>query len=94
VDDSPAKAVMDDAGYFELPKPREQLIDFLVDPTERMNFSGERAYAGVYRELAGRLERWMVETDDPLRSGHVTRPPGSRINEQDARSAEEPTVEG
>jgi arylsulfatase A-like enzyme len=94
VDDSPAKAVMDEAGYFELAKPREQLIDFLIDPTERMNFSGEPAYAGVYRELAGRLDRWMTESDDPLLRGPVPRPAGSRVNREDARSAEEPTVGG
>ncbi|MFP4204694.1 MAG: sulfatase [Spirochaetaceae bacterium] len=92
VDDSASKAVMSEAGYFETPRPREQLVDLLLDPTERMDFSMDAAYTDVLRDLTVRLDRWMAETEDPLRTGHVPRPPGSRVNRQDARSAEEPTI--
>ncbi|NBF41940.1 MAG: sulfatase-like hydrolase/transferase [Spirochaetes bacterium] len=93
VDDSAPKAVMDEAGYFNIARPDEQLVDLLIDPTERMNFTAEPAYRHVYADLAARLDAWMERTDDPLRLGAVPRPKGSRVNRQDARSAEEPTWE-
>jgi arylsulfatase A-like enzyme len=93
VDDSPPKQVLREAGYFEMPTPREQLIDLVIDPTERLNFAGERAYREVYEHLGGLLEEWMERTEDPLRSGRVPRPAGSHVNRQDAESAEEPTYE-
>jgi arylsulfatase A-like enzyme len=93
VDDSPPKAVMADADYFNVARAAEQLIDLLIDPTERMSFAREPAYRHVYEDLSARLDDWMERTDDPLRVGMVPRPPGSRVNRQDARSAEEPTWE-
>ncbi|MFO7782096.1 MAG: sulfatase [Spirochaetia bacterium] len=93
VDDSPPKAVMEEAGYFNVTRPSEQLVDLLIDPTERMNFAAEPAYHHIYEDLSARLDAWMDRTDDPLRVGAVPRPAGSRVNRQDARSAEEPTWE-
>ncbi|MFP4374774.1 MAG: sulfatase [Spirochaetaceae bacterium] len=93
VDDSPPKTVMGEAGCFEIARPGEQLVDVLIDPTERMDFSGEPAYRHVYDDLSARLDAWMARTDDPLRAGAVPRPQGSRVNRQDARSPEEPTWE-
>lgn len=93
VDDSPSKSLVEGAGYFAMPRAREQLVDLLLDPIERWDVSVEPSYRRVYRELAGMLENWMEQTNDPLCSGTVPRPAGSRLNRQDAASAEEPTEE-
>ena len=93
VDDSPPKTVMDDAGYFNIARPEQQLVDLLIDPTERMDFTAEPAYRRVYEDLSGRLDAWMERTNDPLSVGAVPRPKGSRVNSQDAQSAQEPTWE-
>ena len=60
--------------------PAEMLFDLTFDPTERNNLAGRAEYAAVQADLAGRLERWMRETDDPLLRGYVPKPPGARVN--------------
>ena len=45
-----------------------------------------------WRTCARRLDRWMEETDDPLRHGDVPAPPGAEYNTADQRSAGEPAV--
>ncbi len=92
VDDSPSKAEVAEAGYFDQLFPAEQLIDLVLDPTERMDFKTEESHADVYQRLGGRLDAWMAATEDPIRAGRMPRPRGSRLNRQDARSADEPTV--
>jgi len=60
--------------------PAEMLFDLVFDPAERNNLAGCAEYAVVQADLAGRLERWMRETDDPLLQGYVPKPPGARVN--------------
>jgi N-sulfoglucosamine sulfohydrolase len=86
VDDSPTKDALLARGWGERAIPREQLFDLAIDPGEGTNLA-----APVRQELRARLERWMVETDDPLLRGPVPPPPGARVNTPDQRSATEPT---
>jgi len=60
--------------------PAEMLFDLVFDPAERNNLAGRAEYAAVQADLAGRLERWMRETDDPLLRGYVPKPQGARVN--------------
>jgi len=60
--------------------PAEMLFDLVFDPAERNNLASRAEYAVVQADLAGRLERWMRETDDPLLRGYVPRPQGARVN--------------
>jgi L-aspartate oxidase len=46
----------------------------------------------VLADLRERVERWMVETDDPLLDGPVQPPPGARFNTRDQHSASDPLV--
>jgi arylsulfatase A-like enzyme len=90
-DDSSTKSAMIEAGWGEQRVPREQLYDLVLDPSESRDLSGDPAHGEVLSTLRERLERWMEETDDPLRHGPVEPPPGAIVNRQDAVSpAEEP----
>ncbi len=91
VDDSPSKQVLTDAGWAERAIPPEQLYDLHFDPGETVNRVPDPAYETVLAELRERLDRWMEETDDPLRTGHVLPPDGALLNRRHQRSPREPT---
>ncbi len=91
-DDGPSKDLLLRNGWAERVIPKEQLYDLVFDPNEANNLLEDPAYAGVLADLRGRLEAWMVDTDDPLLAGHVDPPPGVDINLPDQLSASDPTV--
>jgi N-sulfoglucosamine sulfohydrolase len=90
-DDSPSKDAYLERGWDRRPVPREALHDLFFNPGEGRNVVDHPDYAPVAADLRDRLERWMVETDDPLLHGPVPAPPGAVLNAQDQRSASEPT---
>jgi arylsulfatase A-like enzyme len=57
------------------PRPPVELYDLLEDPWEMENLVGRTGLADVENELASRLQKLMVETNDPLLSGPIPRPP-------------------
>jgi arylsulfatase A-like enzyme len=91
-DDGPSKELLIAAGWAQREIAKEQLYDLVFDPNEANNLIDRPDYAQVAADLRGRLERWMVETEDPLLAGHVDPPPGVEINLPDQRSASEPTT--
>jgi len=91
-DDSPSKSLLMSYGWGDREVPFEQLYDLIFDPNEAANVAGDPRYADALAELRGRLNRWMEETDDPLRHGDPRPPPGAEINLPDQISAGEPTV--
>lgn len=76
VDDCPTKDVWVEAGWQDLPAPREQLYDVLLDPAEVRNLVGDPSYEDTRSRLADVLRQWMQDTDDPLLSGPVPAPAG------------------
>ena len=54
--------------------------------------AADAAYGGVLDEMRGRLEAWMVETDDPLLDGPVPAPEGAELNGRDQLSPNDPTT--
>jgi arylsulfatase A-like enzyme len=91
-DDGPSKDLLLAAGWGEREIATEQLYDLVFDPNEANNLIEDARYSGVLGDLRGRLERWMIETEDPLLAGHVDPPPGVDINTPDQRSSSEPTI--
>lgn len=89
-DDSPSKEEWLAHGWAERSLAHEQLYDLIFDPEERHNLAAHPAMAPVLDEMRGRLDRWMEETDDPLRHGPVPAPAGALINDPQGLSAKEP----
>ena len=87
VDDSPTKDLLLEAGWGELPRPREELYDLTLDPGEARNLVGDPAHADVHVLLRDRLEEWMLTTGDPLLRGPVEAPGGAVYNDPDDVSA-------
>ena len=79
-------------GWAEHPIPAEQLYDLLYDPNEAHNLTGEPALKGVLDEMRGRLNGWMIETEDPLLDGPVPAPEGAELNGRDQLSPTDPTT--
>ena len=82
IDDGFSKTFLMDAGYGEAVVPREALYDLWLDPGERENLAGDARYSAVYRDLSARLEKWMLETRDPLvtHGARVPKPMGAKAN--------------
>jgi N-sulfoglucosamine sulfohydrolase len=93
VDDSSSKKVWDNAGYFRHVRSKAALFDLHLDPGERHNLVDSDGYGEIQNELSRELEDWMIRTDDPIRSGRMPRPFGSRLNRREAWSASEETYE-
>jgi N-sulfoglucosamine sulfohydrolase len=91
-DESPSKDAYLARGWGSRPVPRERLHDLFFNPGEGRNSIDDPEYAPVVADLRGRLERWMIETDDPLLNGSVAPPPGAQVNLQTQLSAGDPTV--
>jgi N-sulfoglucosamine sulfohydrolase len=91
-DDSPSKDAYLARDWATRPVARERLHDLFFNPGEGRNSIDDPDYAPVLDDLRARLERWMVETGDPLLDGPVAPPPGARINLPTQRSAADPTV--
>ena len=90
-DDSPSKDAYLARGWAERVVSREALHDLFFNPGEGRNVIDDPDYAEIAADLRDRLERWMVQTEDPLLDGPVPAPPGALINAQDQLSADEPT---
>lgn len=90
-DDSATKDLLVEGGWREQEVPAEQLYDLILDPNENNDLSSDPRHREILAKLRGRVERWMVETDDPLRHGPIEPPAGAAVSRQDALSpAEEP----
>lgn len=88
-DDSPEKELLAAGGYYDRPQPRELLFDLVCDPMERINLAEKPEYRDTLFQLRARLERWMEETDDPLRRGVMIPPAGALVNYPDSPSPAE-----
>jgi arylsulfatase A-like enzyme len=71
IDDGPCKQEiikMASGKYFDwccAKRPAEELYDLAKDPHELKNVADDPAYKEVKAKLAGELERWMKDNDDP-----------------------------
>ncbi len=92
VDDSPSKSLLISAGWGNHRRPRVELYDLIMDPTEMRNLAEVDEFAQLRHELDGRLNEWMVTTRDPLLQGPVPAPAGAFVNDPAGVSASEPPL--
>lgn len=86
IDDGPAKRFLLDHGCLSGAHAREMLFDLYADPLERDNVAQDVRYQDVYADLWSRLDRWMLETGDPLlaHGARVPKPEGARVNRRES----------
>ena len=53
------------------PRDREELFDLDNDPDETRNLAGDPECESIRADLSARVDRWMVETDDPILKGEI-----------------------
>ncbi|MFO7955933.1 MAG: sulfatase [Candidatus Brocadiia bacterium] len=90
-DDSPTKSLWMEAGWADMAPPQEALYDLVFDPHEAHNLVGAPRAEEALKDMRARLQRYMVETDDPLLDGEVPAPKGARLNDPDGVSPNEDT---
>jgi N-sulfoglucosamine sulfohydrolase len=93
VDDSPSKSLLISAGWGGDRRPRLELYDLIMDPSEMRNLADVDEYSPLRYELDRRLHDWMADTDDPLVNGPVPVPPGAFVNDPAGISASEPFLQ-
>ena len=59
----------------------EQLYDLIFDPNETHNLINDSVTTPVLEDMRHRLDRWMLETDDPLLHGPIPPDPGTQLND-------------
>ena len=89
VDDCPAKTLLFENGYYDIPQARTYLFDLVNDPMEKENLSGRPGYREVESDLSSRLTSWMERTEDPLLKGPVPMPAGAIVNSRECISPSE-----
>jgi arylsulfatase A-like enzyme len=89
-DDGPSKSNWIETGWRDQPLDAESLYDLAFDPSESRNLAASPAHRPLLDELRSTLGDWMKETRDPLLSGAVPAPQGSRVNDPDGLSPTEP----
>ena len=93
IDTSPSKDEVLANGLLELPREQEMLYDLFFDPDEVNNLVDRPGTEAVLADMRGRLDRYLEETDDPIRHGPIPAPSGSKFNDPDGLSPrEEPLV--
>lgn len=86
-DDGPSKTYWLEKGWRTEPLiAREELYDLVFDPMEHSNLAASPSVGEALREMRGRLDAWMRETDDPLLHGPVPLVAGGHVVDPNAVS--------
>jgi N-sulfoglucosamine sulfohydrolase len=92
-DDGPSKDLWLQYGWRQREVAQEELYDLIFDPAEQNNLCASANPAPALGEMRGRMERWMVRTNDPLLKGPVAAPAGAKVNPVDGVSPKEAVVD-
>ena len=80
-DGGPTKDVWLEHGWQDRYVAPEQLYDLIFDSNETHNLVNDSAVTPILEDMRHRLDRWMLETDDPLLHGPVPPDPGAQLND-------------
>lgn len=78
IDNGPVQALLNQYGYRDRLFEDHMLYDLIFDPNEACNLASHPDYGEALKDMQGRLERWMRETNDPLIDGVIPEPPAAR----------------
>lgn len=82
-DDGPTKSYWMQRGWSRRRPEPEALYDLSFDPLENRNLVDDSNYAEVLGDMMARLDRWMVETNDPAHRGDIPIPETASLNGRD-----------
>ena len=93
MDDGPSKDLLLEQGWNDYPRDQEMLYDLIFDPSEEHNIIMRSDTAETRKQLSAELRKWMVATGDPiLEAGSLEPPAGSRLNDPDGLSPNQPAM--
>lgn len=87
IDESLTKDYFNERGLGEQKKYEEALYDLVFDVGERRNLAELPEFKPVKEELAARLDRHLLETDDPVRNGEIPVLTGWKVNRKECLTA-------
>jgi len=68
---------------------KEELYNLMLDPNEANNLVNDKTKAEKLEEMRNRLDKWMKETDDPLKNGQVPSPDSALISKDEDKTADD-----
>jgi arylsulfatase A-like enzyme len=83
VDVSYSKEFLVEYGLAQQTYASEELYDCIFDPMQRANVIDDGKHAEVLADMRSRMDRWMIETEDPLLSGIHSLPPNPTEEDPD-----------
>ncbi len=86
IDDGISKRFLRECGEIDERSriPNEQLFDLYYDPAECHSVADDMQYLPVLAEMRSRLNRWQIDSGDPLCNGPLVVPEGVFLDRQDA----------
>ena len=78
-DNGPSKSVWLAAGWEQQALAGEELYDLMFDPQEAHNLAGDPGHEATASKLRQQLQKWMIDTGDPLLDGPIPLPPGATL---------------
>ena len=73
---------IDALGILDIPLEREELFDLALDETECNNLMDDPRHQEILERLRTALDRWMVDTNDPILLGPILLPKGGKTGVQ------------
>jgi len=87
-DESLSKDQWLNAGWSEKPPADEALYDLIMDPNEKENLVWDSRHKNILEEMREKLEQWMSETEDPLKTdGDVPLPETAKCNARNSKKS-------
>ena len=89
IDGSISKKYFLSIGIDQKERDINMLFDLEFDPCEKNNLYKDAKYEKEKNSLEDKLKEWMIKTNDPLISGEVKVPKGTKINKRSCINASE-----
>lgn len=82
MDDAEPKDYLIQQGVQNISKDMEQFFDLEFDPTESNNLIGNNEYIEIIDNLRNRLNKYLIDSDDPIVKGEIEIKKNYKVNKQ------------